>query len=55
MYRGLDDQVGTPIENATVFKATGKFLNSTLIGYKPILVYMKQLDKEIYPLFSMKL
>ena len=24
MYRGLDDQVGTPIEDATVFKATGE-------------------------------
>ena len=24
MYRGLDDQVGTPIEDAYVFKATGK-------------------------------
>ena len=28
MYRGLDDQVGTPIEKATVFKATGKFSTS---------------------------
>ena len=28
MYRGLDGQVGTPIEKATVFKATGKFSTS---------------------------
>ena len=28
MYRDLDGQVGTPIENATVFKVTGKILNS---------------------------
>ena len=27
-YRGLDDQVGIPIEKATVFKVTGKILNS---------------------------
>ena len=28
MYRGLDGQVGTPIEKATVFKATGEFSTS---------------------------
>ena len=28
MYRGPDDQVGTPIEKATVFKATGEFSTS---------------------------
>ena len=28
MYRGLDDQVGTPIEDANVFKAAGKFSTS---------------------------
>ena len=28
MYRGLDDQVGTPIEKATVFKVSGKFSTS---------------------------
>ena len=32
MYRGLDDQVGTPIENATVFKATGKFSTPLELG-----------------------
>ena len=32
MYRGLDDQVGTPIEKATVFKATGKFSTSLKLG-----------------------
>ena len=32
MYRGLDDQVGTPIENATVFKATGKFSTPLKLG-----------------------
>ena len=28
MYRDLDGQVGVPIEKATVFKVTGKILNS---------------------------
>jgi hypothetical protein len=32
MYRGLDGQVGTPIENATVFKATGKFSTPLKLG-----------------------
>ena len=32
MYRGLDDQVGTPIEKATVFKATGKFSTPLKLG-----------------------
>ena len=32
MYRGLDGQVGTPIENATVFKATGKFSTPFKLG-----------------------
>ena len=30
MYRGLDDQVGTPIEDANALKATGK--SSTSLG-----------------------
>ena len=28
MYRDLDGQVGVPIEKVTVFKVTGKILNS---------------------------
>ena len=32
MCRGLDDQVGTPIENAMVFKDTGNFSTPLLIG-----------------------
>ena len=32
MYRGLDDQVGTPIENATVFKVSGKLTTQLKLG-----------------------
>ena len=32
MYRGLDDQVGIPIEKATVFKVSGKFSTPLKLG-----------------------
>ena len=40
MYRGLDDQVGTPIEDANVFKATGKSSTSLELDISQYLFIM---------------